>query len=214
MDVEFQVPLLFAYLATFLWALSGAIVGMHKGYDFTGVFVIALISATGGGLLRDGLFLQRTPQMLITPWYIVITFVATCVVALLRQRVSEEPLIYRTVGVIDALGVPAFAVVGMQLALQAGIALPGVLIVGMFNGFGGGLLRDVIANEMPAMLKPGVMQVMTLLAVSVVFLLILHVGYMDRTSAAWLMIIAFFILRMLSIHYNWQSQSLLPKEPQ
>ena len=63
------------------------------------------------------------------------------------------------VSIIDGLGVPAFAVVGVQLALQAGIALPGVLLVGMFNGFGGGLLRDVIVNERRPCCKPGVYQI-------------------------------------------------------
>ena len=213
-DVEFQIPWFFAYAATFLWALSGAIVGMHKRYDITGVFVIALISSTGGGLLRDGLFLQRTPQVLVTPWYIVIILVATLITALFRQRIVEMSLIDQLVSIIDGLGVPAFAVVGMQLALQAGIALPGVLLVGMFNGFGGGLLRDVIVNETPAMLKPGVYQVLTLVGASVGFLILVEGGYLGRSAAAWVMIITFFVVRMLSVRYNWRSRPLLPDQPE
>lgn len=57
---EFLIPVSFDYLATFLWALSGAIVGMHKRYDIAGVFVIALLSSTGGSLLRDGLFCTKS----------------------------------------------------------------------------------------------------------------------------------------------------------
>jgi hypothetical protein len=66
-DVTFRVPAIFEYVATFAWAMSGAVVGIRKGFDLTGVFVIALLSATGGGLLRDAVFLQRTPAFLVSP---------------------------------------------------------------------------------------------------------------------------------------------------
>ena len=55
---NFTPPLYFEYFALLLWAVSGAIVGWRKGYDVVGVFVIAFVSSFGGGLLRDGLFLQ------------------------------------------------------------------------------------------------------------------------------------------------------------
>ena len=60
---QFQVPFLLDFVALFLWAVSGAIIGMHKRYDFTGVLVIALLSSTGGSLLRDGFFLHQTPPV-------------------------------------------------------------------------------------------------------------------------------------------------------
>jgi len=66
-DATFRVPAAFEYVATFAWAMSGAVVGIRKRFDLTGVFVIALLSATGGGLLRDALFLQRTPAFLVSP---------------------------------------------------------------------------------------------------------------------------------------------------
>ena len=55
----------FDFAATFLWASSGAVLAAQRGYDLTGIFAIALVSACGGGLLRDGLFLQAGPPMLV-----------------------------------------------------------------------------------------------------------------------------------------------------
>jgi uncharacterized membrane protein YeiH len=63
-----QIPPRFDYFATFLWALSGAILGMHKRYDMAGVCVIALLAATGGSRLRDGLLLIQLPLAVTNGW--------------------------------------------------------------------------------------------------------------------------------------------------
>lgn len=67
--VDFHVPLL-DYVATFSWAASGAVVAIRKRFDIVGVFVVALLSSIGGGLLRDGFFLQRIPAFLVNPVYL------------------------------------------------------------------------------------------------------------------------------------------------
>lgn len=64
---EFRFPEILAILAAICWATSGAIVARRRGFDFMGVFVLALVSMTGGGLIRDGIFLQRVPVMLADP---------------------------------------------------------------------------------------------------------------------------------------------------
>ena len=152
---DFQIPPIFSYVAVFLWALSGAIVGMHKRYDLAGVFVIALLAATGGSTLRDGLFLQQVPPVLTNPWYIVMTALATVALGFFRERIARMTLVDRVINVIDAIGVPAFAVIGMQLSLAAAVPLPGVVLIGMVNGFGGGILRDLMVGDTPVVLKPG-----------------------------------------------------------
>ena len=128
---QFQVPFLLDYLAVFLWAMSGAIVGMHKRYDFAGVLVVALLASTGGSLIRDGIFLQQTPPVLSNPLYIPVIITATMFVSLFRRRITKMVLVDRVVDVIDGIGVPAFAIIGLQLSLQAGIPLPGVVVVGV-----------------------------------------------------------------------------------
>ena len=208
-QAEFQVPLLLDYFATFLWAVSGAVVGMHKRYDFAGVFVIALLSSTGGSLIRDGIFLQQTPPVLRDAWYIPLILLATVFVSLFRRRITQMPLVDRAIDAIDAVGVPAFAALGMHLSLQAGIPIPGVVVVGIVNGFGGGLLRDVVVGDTPAALKPGQFYISAAIVVCIVFVILVNTLGVNRELAAWTIVALFFIIRMLSIRYNWRTKPIL-----
>lgn len=207
---EFQLPIAVDYVATFLWAVSGAIVGMHKRYDFAGMLVIAVLASTGGGLIRDGIFLQRRPPVLQDGWYIPLILAAAILVVLYRGRIGQMPLVDNLISTIDAVGVPAFAVVGMQLSLRAGIPLPGVILVGVVNGFGGGLLRDLVVGGTPSLLKPGQFALSPLLVVCVLFLVLVRGLGVGKDLSAWSVISLFFAIRMLSIHYNWQTRPVLP----
>ena len=212
-QAQFQVPFLLDYLAVFLWAVSGAIVGMHKRYDFAGVLVVAILASTGGSLIRDGIFLQQTPPVLSNPWYIPVIIAATAFVSLFRQRITKIVLVNRVVDVIDGVGVPAFAIVGLQLSLQAGIPLPGVVLVGVTNGVGGGILRDLLVGDTPSALKPGTIFVSGVVLICVVFLVLTYGFGVSKEWAAWGMIALFFMIRMLSIRYNWRTSPVLKEPP-
>jgi uncharacterized membrane protein YeiH len=210
---QFQVPFLLDYLAVFLWAMSGAIVGMHKRYDFAGVLVVALLASTGGSLIRDGIFLQQTPPVLSNPWYIPVIIAATAFVGLFRRRITEMILVDRVVDVIDGIGVPAFAIIGLQLSLQAGIPMPGVVLVGVTNGVGGGILRDLLVGDTPSALKPGTIFVSGVVLICVVFLMLTYGFGVSKEWAAWGMIALFFTIRMLSIRYDWRTRPVLQEPP-
>ena len=206
---QFQVPFLLDYLAVFLWAVSGAIVGMHKRYDFAGVLVVAILASTGGSLIRDGIFLQQTPPVLSNPVYIPLIIMAVALVGLFRRRIAQMALVDRVVNAIDGIGVPAFAIVGLQLSLQAGIPLPGVVVVGVANGVGGGVLRDLLVGDAPAALRPGTIFVSGVILICILFL-VLTLGFgVSKEWAAWGMIVLFFTIRMLSIRYNWRTRPVL-----
>ena len=210
---QFEVPFLLDYVAVFLWALSGAIVGMHKRYDFAGVLVVALLASTGGILIRDGLFLQQTPPVLSNPWYIPLIVSATVEASFFRKRVAEMSLVDRVIDVIDAIGVPAFAVIGMQLSLQRDIPLPGVVLVGVANGVGGGILRDLLVGDTPIALKPGTIFVSGVVLICILFLLLTYMFGASKELAAWGMIGLFFTIRMLSIRYGWRTRPVLNEPP-
>ncbi len=212
-QAQFQVPFLLDFVALFLWAMSGALVGMHKRYDFAGVLVIALLASMGGTLLRDGFFLHRTPPVVSNPLYIPLIIAATALVSLFRQRITRMQLVDRSISIIDAVGVPAFAVVGMQLSLQAGIPMPGVVLIGVINGMGGGLLRDLMVGDTPAALKPGQVYVSAIIFVCIVFLVLTYGMGINKVIAAWGIIMLFFAIRMLSIRYNWRTKPVLHEPP-
>ena len=210
---QFQVPFLLDFVALFLWAVSGAIVAMHKRYDFAGVLVVALLASTGGSLLRDGFFLHQTPPVVSNPLYIPLIIAATAFVGLFRRRITRIQLVDRSINLIDAVGVPAFAVVGMQLSLQAGIPMPGVVLIGVVNGMGGGLLRDLMVGDTPAALKPGQVYVSAIIFVCIIFLVLSYGLGVNKELAAWGIIALFFAIRMLSIRYNWRTRPVLQEPP-
>ncbi len=142
--------------ASFIWATSGALHAARRGFDVTGIFAVALASATGGGLLRDGLFLQAGPPALVhTPAYVIMAGAVALGVWGFGERVEGHRLLSRTVMLADALGLGAFAVVGMHLSLAAGLSLPGVALVGVVNAVGGSILRSALLLQIPEVFRPG-----------------------------------------------------------
>ena len=206
---EFQLPVQLDYLAIFAWALSGAIVGLRKRYDLVGVFVTALLSSIGGGIIRDGVLLQRTPAVLTDSGYLPLIVLATGLVIIFRGPIERAKLIDKLVGMIDATATPAYAVVGMQMALKAGIHLPGVMLIGCVSGVGGGILRDVVVRDVPEVLQPGHFLAIPLAVACAVFL-VLTVGLRTQPApTAWAVVFGFFVVRFLTLQFNWRTNSIL-----
>ncbi|HKW01955.1 MAG TPA: TRIC cation channel family protein [Vicinamibacterales bacterium] len=211
-DEVFRVPLLFDYLAAFCWAMSGALVAVRRRFDITGVFVVALLSATGGGLMRDAIFLQRTPTLLTNPVYLPLIAAATLLVAVFTvplRKIGREDTLRKFVDLIDAVGTPAFAVIGMQLAQDRGIPLFGVIFIGVVNGVAGGLLRDIVVRDVPTLLRPGQFISLTLLLACAVFLVLTLHYHVNPTPAAWVAVGGFVVVRILAVRFNWQSRPVL-----
>ena len=213
---EFTIPVYFDYFATFTWAVSGAIVGVRRRYDVVGVFVIALVSAVGGGLLRDGVLLQRTPAFLTKGMYLILVATATAVVAMTTPWRAVLPTWLtsdKLIDWIDAIGVPAYAVVGMQLAQAQGLSTPGVVLVGLINGVGSGLLRDVLANEPAHLLLPGQYTSLVLFLACVTFVVLTQWSAMSAAPAGLAAMALFFVIRALTMRFNWQTKALLREPP-
>jgi len=210
----FQIPPIFDYVATFMWASSGALVGIRKHFDVIGVFVVALLSSLGGGLVRDALFLQRTPVLLTDPVYLPLIGLTTLLLTLFTvplTRLLKGETVRKIVDLIDAIGIPIFAVLGMQLAEGQNLTVFGVVFVGVVNGTAGGLLRDVVVGDVPAILRPGQFVTLFLLLVCVVFIVLKRHAAVSAPQAAWAAIGTFFVLRALAVRFNWKTRSLLPE---
>ena len=203
-EADFQVPILFDYVATFTWAVSGAIVAIQRRFDIIGVFVVSLLSALGGGLLRDAVFLTNPAYLSL----IVGATVGTAFFGRPLHRLVGSETIKKVVDLIDALGTPAFAVFGMQLAQERGLPIPAVIFVGVANGVAGGMLRDIVVNEVPTLMRPGQFSSLTLLAACAIFLALVHQLAMTPTDAAWISVGLFFVARVLTIRFNWQTRSV------
>ena len=207
----FQIPNYFDYGATFLWAVSGALVAARRGYDISGMLALALVSSTGGGLLRDGVFLQNGPPVLVrTPVYLLIILAAALLVRLGGSQLRKLPNILRVhlVQIVDALGLGAYAVVGMQLSLAAGLSLPGTALVGVLNAVGGGVLRDVLTGQPVELFKPGTLLAIAAMAGCLTFLLLVEGLKVPAILAAWPTIIVTFLIRTISVRYDIRTRPL------
>lgn len=210
---DFAIPVYFDYIATFSWALSGAIVGARKRYDITGVFVIALVSSMGGSLIRDGFFLQRTPPVLTNGTYLILIVIAVFLIKVLSKvvlKLLSTNIVNKVIDMIDAIGIPSFAVVGMELALSQKISIPGVVLIGVINGVGGGLLRDLLSGEEPRLLLPGQLSALIVLFACMVYAVLIRWGNFDPTRMAITTIVVFFVIRALTIRFNWRTRPVLP----
>src|SRR5437762_93619 len=139
--------------ATFLFAITGAMVAIRRHYDYVGLFVLALACGLGGGLLRDAVFIQTGPPAAMRNSAYIIMVAAGCIAAILFfphvERLTKPFLI------IDALGTAAYGVVGASKASEAGLAISACIFVGVVNAAGSGLIRDVLVREEPLLFKPG-----------------------------------------------------------
>ena len=200
---SFDLPVLFDLGATFAFALTGALAAIKRNYDIVGVFALALVSGIGGGLIRDGLFIQDglTP-LLINPHYIEVILVAAVIGIAFGERVRR---FHRLIAIVDALGLGAYAAFGVQKSLQAGLAVPAAVLVGVINAVGGGVLRDLLVREEPLVFKPGQFYLLTALAGAVTFVFCNAYLELSANRAAVAAVALTFVFRVLTIAFNWRT---------
>jgi uncharacterized membrane protein YeiH len=200
----FVLPTSFDLGGVFFFALTGGLAAVRRGYDPVGLFALALISGLGGGMIRDGIFLQDGPPAMMRDWRylaaVAVGAVAGWIVGLRIERFQ------RVIAVADALGLAAYGIFGVCKALAAGLSYPASILVGVINASGGGLLRDVIVREEPLVMKPGQVYVLASLIGCIGFVILVRYTDLDTEPAAWLAIALTFALRMLAIAFNWRTR--------
>ncbi|MDV7999725.1 trimeric intracellular cation channel family protein [Rhodococcus sp. IEGM 1408] len=141
-------PLLlwFDLVGVFFFALSGCLLAARKNIDITGGLVLGLLAGLGGGIIRD-VMLGATPLAFVKPVLLVPPFVASAVVYLLGAHLHR---VRTLIIVFDAAGLGLFCTFGTARALDHGMPVASALLLGVVTAVGGGLLRDVVANEIPA----------------------------------------------------------------
>ncbi|MBV8066860.1 MAG: TRIC cation channel family protein, partial [Candidatus Eremiobacteraeota bacterium] len=115
---------------------------------------------------------------------------------------------YQTIlDVVDSLGLGAYACVGAQLTLMMGLSAPAAIFVGVINGVGGGLLRDVLVNRV--WMLPGQILALAALAGVSLFVLLVELTPLPAGYAAWCAIALTFAIRMLAIRFDWRTRALI-----
>ncbi|MDB5769453.1 MAG: hypothetical protein JWQ61_4267 [Collimonas fungivorans] len=183
-------------------AMSGAIMGMRRDMDLFGICVVGTITALGGGSMRDILLGNYPLGWIAHPEYLLFTIGAAVVTALVARFLHHLRNVFL---VVDGLGLVAFSVIGCDVARAAGMAPGIVILAGMITGVFGGLLRDVLCNEIPLVLQR------ELYATIALFTGALYVGLLwwdvDPSAAPLIAIGAGFLVRLLALRFHWKLPS-------
>lgn len=194
-----QAVLIPNLIGTFVFAISGGVAGVKGRVDIFGLAVLAFAAGNAGGITRD-LLLGRFPAGSISDWrYLAVSVLAALVVFFWYPNLDRRR---RLVLYFDAGGLALFAVTGTLAALSAGLSPLLAPVMGMLTGIGGGMLRDVLVNETPAVLKSELYAIAALAAGLVVV-----AG--DALELPWLVTFTIgaglcFFLRMMAIHRGWR----------
>ncbi len=200
-DAPIQLPLVFDLAATFVSAVSGALAAARRRYDAVGVFALAFVTGLGGALIRDGIFLGAGPPAAVRDSrYLAAVLLATLAgvgIDRLGSRLNRAFLL------LDAVGLGAYAVVGADRALAAGLGHLGAILVGVTNAVGGGVLR----REEPLLFKPGQFYATAALVGAGVYVGLWEAG-LHPPAAAGAGAAAGILLRLLALRFDWQTRPL------
>jgi len=191
-------------LGTFAFAISGGIVAVNRRLDFFGILVLAFAAGNAGGITRD-LLIGASPPEAISDWRYLASSIAAGVVTFFGCRYIER--MRSRVQVFDAAGLALFAVSGSEKALDFGLNPAMAAVLGMVTGIGGGMVRDVLAGEVPTVLRSEIYAIAALAGAAVVV-----IGHIVRLPSAIVMItgaILCFGIRMFAIRRRWN----LPRPP-
>lgn len=208
-DLIFQLG---EWIGTAAFAVSGAMVAVDKRNDLFGVMLLAVITALGGGTIRDILIGCFPPRMFLNGRYVLLAVVCALAVFVLarifkERYVQRERLIEQINNVFDAIGLGVFAVSGARIGLETGFGDNMLLItfLGTVTAIGGGMLRDVMIREMPFVLSKHVYAVAAISG-ALCFAVLMRMGVSSPVAYAvgWTLTTT---LRLLATAFKWN----LPK---
>jgi uncharacterized membrane protein YeiH len=182
-----------------VFASSGALAGMAAGLDLLGVVVIASVTAIGGGTIRD-LLLNQHPVFWIGDSSML--FVILCSTVFTVAWIQVLPVPKDALLIVDALGVATFAMSGARLAIQANSKSLVTIFMGTLTGVGGGVMRDVLTNEVPFILRQDIYATAAIAGVTI-YLLLRRMGVPEKLAFA---LGIFFIAAIRLTAFAWGLQ--------
>jgi uncharacterized membrane protein YeiH len=198
-SLPFDLMLVIYLVAIAAEAMSGALAAGRRNMDIFGVAVIAFVTALGGGTLRDVVLGNYPISWTQHPNYVYLVIAAGLVTTLLAPYLHH---LRRAFLFLDALGLVAFSLIGCQVALTLGYAPIVVIMAGMLTGISGGILRDLLCQQVPVVFLRELYASVSL-AVCALFLL-LRTADMPVEASSALCFAGGLSLRLLAIRYSWQ----------
>ncbi|MGL4738186.1 MAG: trimeric intracellular cation channel family protein [Cellulosilyticaceae bacterium] len=211
----------FEIIGTIIFALQGSLVAVERKLDILGMIVLGVTTAVGGGMFRDLILGKTPPALFINPTYCLVA-VITCGVFIVVYRYFVKLVgskyygyILKSMTVLDAIGLGIFTVVGANVSIGAGFGGNIFLcsFVGVMTGVGGGVLRDVLANRTPVILKKEIYAVASILG-AVMYCYMLQ-GGISKLVSLYSSAAMIIIIRLIAVRRNIHlpTLALRPKDP-
>ncbi|ACL33216.1 MULTISPECIES: trimeric intracellular cation channel family protein [Pasteurellaceae] len=186
-------------IGTIVFAISGAIAARQHKMDIFGMFVLAFVTGVGGGTLRDVMIGSTPVFWMKQPIYVLMISVAVVIVAILKNQIDRD---YWKKGLLifDAIGLGVFTVIGVQKGLDFGLHPLICVALGGVTGCFGGLIRDILRNEVPIILQKEVYVTASLVG-GIIFILFRDAGF----ESNWIdvaTVTTVIAIRMLTIKFN------------
>ena len=194
-------------IGTFVFGISGVLVGLERKMDVFGMFILAFVTGVGGGTVRDVLIRTTTLDPVPVFWMknlmYVLMIVASVVITLPFKKKFVGHWSYWLM-VFDTIGRGVFTIIGLEKTLRFELSPVIAILLGAMTGSFGGVIRDILANKLPAVFHKEIYATACVAGGIVYFLID---GLMGHNTVVFITILVVIAVRLLSVKYKWE----LPK---
>jgi uncharacterized membrane protein YeiH len=193
-------------LGTIAFAISGVLTAMHKRLDLFGIFIIAFVTAVGGGTLRDVL-LGADITWMQNMTYVYVIFISAVIAIIFRKKLNY---VRKSLFLFDTIGIALYTMVGIEKGIQFGLHPIICISLGTMSACFGGVIRDILCNEIPIIFRKEIYATACILGG--VFYFLLNITPMDTN---WIVVISGSVVitvRLLAVKFKLSLPSVYPKE--
>ena len=183
---------------TFVFAISGVTTAIQKKFDLVGTLVIGFITAIGGGTLRDMLIGQFPVSWLKDRNYFIVVIIGYVAAYLFKKKVLEYK---KSMFLFDTIGIALFTILGIETAHKVGLNLEICIIMGIVSACFGGVIRDIMTNEVPLIFRKEIYASACLVG-ALVYVLLMEISD-SRNINILISILSVFIIRFMAIKKRW-----------
>lgn len=188
------------YIGIVAFSMSGFFVGVRNNLDLLGVLIATFLTALGGGIIRD-IGVDKTP-FTFTHTYPALIVVIVLVLLIVFRFHKRNSLENKTLFILsDSIGLVSFSISGALIAIEHHFNLAGVVAMAFTTAVGGGIVRDVIINEVPFVLKTGFYGTISLL-IGIILYLLEQYSLISFSSIV-ILFAGAFVLRLVAYYHNW-----------
>ena len=195
--MESTLLLIIEIVGTIAFAISGIRLAAAKKFDWFGAYIVGLVTAIGGGTLRD-ILLDTTPFWMENGWYLAVTGISLAYVIMFRKQLVR---LNSTFFFFDTIGIALFVVIGIQKTIAFGYPMWVAVVMGTITGAFGGVVRDILINEVPLIFRKDVYGT-ACIAGGLIYWIMIITGaspvIQQLTCAA-----TVILIRLLAVKYNW-----------